>query len=162
MWPEPAAMRRSLVILVISDWRGSKRLWLAMCRWSWADTALVRVLFKKGRLEFGLQLAKSSKSKSGFSGIGLTEAILRLRGTVPFNREQLMISVITGQWVGKQASTSVVGIDSLEQVVALVSITNLVVNNVSTEVKDGKGGHTASRVTSHVFDARGRIEGNCS
>ena len=44
--------------------------------------------------------------------MGVTEADLRLVGTVPNRREELMMSVMLGHSVGGQALTNVVGMGS--------------------------------------------------
>lgn len=51
--------------------------------------------------------------------MGVTEAVLRLVGTVPDCREELMMSVMLGHSVGRQAFTNVVGMGSREHVEAL-------------------------------------------
>ena len=58
-----AAFRRSLVILMRSvlllwmdlkrDWRSLNSLWWDTWCWSWAATALSKILLRKGRLEIG-------------------------------------------------------------------------------------------------------------
>ena len=80
--------------------------------------------------------------------MGVTEAILRLEGTVPDCREELMILVMMGERVGRQAFTSAVGMGSREQVEALALVTNSVVKVASTGVKTAKGGHAGEGAAS--------------
>ena len=80
--------------------------------------------------------------------MGVTEAILRLVGTVPDCREELIMSVMMGQRVGRQAFTSVVGMGSREQVEALAILTNSAVKDASTGAKKAKGGHEAGGASS--------------
>ena len=80
--------------------------------------------------------------------MGVTEAILRLVGTVPDCREELMMAVMMGQRVGRQAFTNVVGMGSSEQEEALALVTSSVVSEASTGVKKAKGGHAAGGATS--------------
>ena len=80
--------------------------------------------------------------------MGVTEAILRLVGTVPDCREELIMSVMMGQRVGRQAFTNVVGMGSSEQEEALALVTNSMVAAASTGAKTAKGGHAAWGATS--------------
>ena len=67
---------------------------LDMYRWSWPATTLSRVLLGKGRLEIGRWLWRSSGSRPGVLRMGVTEAILKLVGTMPGAREALMMTTM--------------------------------------------------------------------
>lgn len=70
--------------------------------------------------------------------MGAIEAILRLGGIVPETMEELIISVMVGLRVGRQASTKAVGMGSRGQDEALAFETSLVTSALST-------GETAER-----------------
>ena len=63
--------------------KGFIESWLDMCCWSWAVTALSRILLRKGKLEISRWLCKSSGSRPGFLRMGVTEAVLKVDGTKP-------------------------------------------------------------------------------
>ncbi len=78
---------------------------------------------------------------------GLTEAILRLVGTVPDCRDELIMSIMMGQGEGRQAFTSAMGKGFREQVKALALVTNSVIRVASTWVKGERGRHAAKGAT---------------
>ena len=72
--------------------------------------------------------------------MGVTDAVLKLEGTVPDWREVLMMSVMRGERVGRQAFTRAVGMGSREQVEALASEASLATWGTSTREKEEKLG----------------------
>lgn len=64
------------------------------------------------------------------------EAVLKQEGTIPDDREELMMSVMMGQRVGRQALTSTVGMGSREQVEALALVTSFETSGTSTGEKE--------------------------
>ena len=80
--------------------------------------------------------------------MGVTEAVLKLVGTVPDCREELMMLVMIGARVGRQAFTSVVGMGSREQLEALALVTSSVVRDSSTGEKEVNRGHVAEGAVS--------------
>ena len=72
--------------------------------------------------------------------MGVTDAILKVEGTVPDSREALMMSVKKGQRVGRQALTRTVGIGSREQVEALAAEASSATWRASTREKEEKLG----------------------
>ena len=73
----------------------------------------------KGRLEMGLKLDRTSRSRFDFFRRGLTDAVLRGVGTSPLCRDLLMRVVRKWTRDGEQAFSRGVGMGSREQVVVL-------------------------------------------
>ena len=72
--------------------------------------------------------------------MGVTDAILKVEGTVPDSREALMMSVKKGQRVGRQALTRTVGMGSRGQVEALAAEASSATRGASTREKEEKLG----------------------
>jgi len=66
----------------------------------------------------------------------VTEAVLKLEGTRPSSREELIMSTMVGHRTGRQALTRAVGMGSSEQVEALALVTSLVTWSASTGAKE--------------------------
>ena len=58
--------------------------------------------------------------------MGVTEAVLRVDGTMPDSRDEFIISIMRGHRAGSEDFTRVVGMGSREQVEAFAWETNLV------------------------------------
>ena len=72
--------------------------------------------------------------------MGVTDAVLKVEGTVPDSSETLMMSVKKGTRVGRQALTRTVGIGSREQVEALAAEASSATWRASTREKEEKLG----------------------
>ena len=65
----------------------------------------------------------------------MTAAILKLEGTMPDSKEELIMSTKMGHRLDMHALTKAVGMWSREQVEALALMTNLAASGASTEVR---------------------------
>ena len=57
--------------------------------------------------------------------MGITEAVLKVDGTIPDSRDELIVSIMMGHRAGREDFPRVVGIGSREQVEAFAWETNL-------------------------------------
>ena len=84
---------------------------------------------------------KSSESACSFLRCGRTIACLRLRGTIPDERERFMIFVIVGNSEPTISFNSLVGIMSNSHVEFLAAIITL---SISSSVNSSKAGNVSS------------------
>ena len=75
-------------------------------------------------------------SRPGFLRMGVTEAVLKVDGTMPDSRDELIMSTMRGHRAGREDFTRVVGMGSREQVEALAWETNLATEIESTGEKE--------------------------
>ena len=68
--------------------------------------------------------------------MGVTEALLKVDGTMPDSRDELIISIMRGHRAGSEDFTRVVGMGSREQVEAFAWETNLATEIESTGEKE--------------------------
>lgn len=84
------------------------------------------ILDRKGRLDMGRKFARLSGSRPGFLSIGVIAASFRDCGTEPDVSEELIISVIKGEIIGRHVLMRGEGMGSREQVGVLMLDRSLV------------------------------------
>ena len=77
---------------------------------------------RKGRFQIGLKLLGLSGLSPGFFRIGVIAAILRDGGTMPEDREEVIVVVMSEERAGSQALTKLEGMGSRVQVAVFVPV----------------------------------------